>query len=468
LQFAVKQSYFIFGMSEIRGKTEIAEEEFSRRTLIVVLALILMVSVFSLTFFDNTLQARATLIAGICLILWLSEIVPAYVPTFVLWALTTILLAPVSKNYAFGEVLKWAANPVLILFFGGFSFGVAASRYKLDILIAKLAVRFSRQNRLFLIILTVGATAFMSMWLSNIAAAAMMIAALHPLTQNLDLEDKFRRALLIAVAVGANFGGIATPIGTGPNAIAISAIEKQKYITFAEWMSFALPLTIGLLIVGTLLIKLIYRVKGNFETDEIEVPTLSKKGKTVVIIFLVTIVFWLTEPLHGISSPVVALVSTAILFGSGLLKRKDLNAIDWGTIALIAGGISLGNLLESAGLIEFWANRLDWSAMPLTLQIFIICLVSALLSALMSNTATVTMLIPFAAAFIPHPSVAVLIAVAASLGIPFIISTPINAMVHGEGGIRAKDFFAIGFPLMILGCLLLALTGFYVLSFWFN
>jgi solute carrier family 13 (sodium-dependent dicarboxylate transporter), member 2/3/5 len=467
LQFNFKQSYFIYGMADEKEKTEIAGDEFSWRAILIVLVLMAAVGAFSLYFYDSALQARATLIAGICLILWLSEIVPAYVPTFVLWALTAVLLAPVSKNYAFGEVLKWAANPVLILFFGGFAFGVAASRYKLDVLLAKLAVRFSRQNRLLLIILTVGATAFMSMWLSNIAAAAMMIAALHPLTEKLELENNFRRALLIAVATGANFGGIATPIGTGPNAIAISAIEKQKHITFAEWMSFALPLTIGLLIAGTLLIKLIYGVKGDFDAQAIEVPRLSKKGKAVVVIFVATIFLWLTEPFHGISSPVVALAAAALLFGSALLKRKDLNAIDWGTIALIAGGISLGNLLESAGLIEFWANRLDWSAMPLTVQVFIVCFASALLSALMSNTATVTMLIPFAAAFIPHPAVGILIAVAASLGIPFIISTPINAMVHGEGGIRAKDFFVIGFPLMIAGCLLLALTGFYVLSWWF-
>ena len=455
-------------MIETAEKIESAGEGFSWRAALIVLALCAAAAVFSLTFFDNPLQARATLIAGICLILWLSEIVPAYVPTFVLWTLTPLLLAPLSKNYAFAEVLKWAANPVLILFFGGFAFGVAASRYKLDILLAKLAVRFSRRSRLLLIILTVGVTAFMSMWLSNIAAAAMMIAALHPLTAKLDLEDDFRRALLIAVATAANFGGIATPIGTGPNALAISALEKQKHVTFAEWMSFALPLTIGLLIAGTLLIKLIYRVRGNFETEEIEVSRLSGKGKAIVAIFAVTILAWLTEPMHGVSSPIVALAASAVLFGSGLLKRRDLNAIDWGTIALIAGGISLGNLLESAGLIEFWANRLDWSAMPLGLQVFIVCFASALLSALMSNTATVTMLIPFAAAFIPHPSIAVLIAVAASLGIPFVISTPINAMVHGEGGVRAKDFFVVGFPLMIGGCLLLALTGFYVLSFWFN
>ena len=455
-------------MNVAEEKTEIAGDGVSRRAVLIVSVLCAAVAVFSLAFFDDPLKARATLIAGICLILWLSEIVPAYVPTFVLWTLTPLLLAPLSKNYAFSEVLKWAANPVLILFFGGFAFGVAASRYKLDLMLAKLAVRFSRQRRLLLIILTVGVTAFMSMWLSNIAAAAMMIAALHPLTEKLGAENDFRRALLLAVATGANFGGIATPIGTGPNAIAISALEKHLHVTFAEWMSFALPLTIGLLLAGTLLIKLIYRVKGDYTADEIDVPRLSGKGKTTVAIFVVTILFWLTEPFHGVSSPVVALAASAVLFGTGLLRRQDLNAIDWGTIALIAGGISLGNLLESAGLIEFWANRLDWNAMPLTIQVFIVCFASALLSALMSNTATVTMLIPFAAAFIPQPSVAVLIAVAASLGIPFVISTPINAMVHGEGGVRAKDFFVVGFPLMLAGCLLLAATGFYVLSFWFD
>lgn len=447
-------------MNETTGKS-------TYLNLIVVLIMTCLVALFSLTYFDNPTQSYATLIAGFCLILWLSELVPSFVPTLVLWALTVIFLSPFSKDFSLTEVMKWSANPVLLLFFGGFSFGVAASRYGLDSIMAKLAVKFSHGSRLLLISLTVAVTAFMSMWMSNIAAAAMMIAALHPLTANLDKRNNFRKALLLAITIGANFGGIATPIGTGPNAIAISALSKTKQITFVEWMSFALPLTIGLLLVGTLLIVFLYKVKGNFEIKEAEVPPLSGKGKTVVVIFALTILAWLTEPLHGISSAVVALISAAILFGSNLLTREDLNAIDWGTIALIAGGISLGNLLEQADLINFWANKISWAGMPLAIQIFIVCFISAFLAAVMSNTATVTMLVPFALSFIPNPSVAVLVAIAASLGIPFIISTPINAMVHGEGGLKAKDFFVLGFPLMLLGCLVLALTGFWVLSFWF-
>ena len=333
-------------------------EKTSSLNLIIVLILTCLVAVFSLTYFTNPIQSYATLIAGFCLILWLSEFVPAYVPTLVLWALTVLFLSPISKEFSLTEVLKWSANPVLLLFFGGFSFGVAASRYGLDSLMARLAVKFSHGSRLSLILLTVLVTAFMSMWMSNIAAAAMMIAALHPLTANLDKRNNFRKALLLAITIGANFGGIATPIGTGPNAIAISALAKTKQITFVEWMSFALPITVGLLIIGTLMIVFLYRVKGDFEIEETAVPTLARKGKLVVVIFSLTILAWLTEPLHGVTSAVVALISAAILFGSNLLTREDLNAIDWGTIALIAGGISLGNLLEQADLINFWEECL--------------------------------------------------------------------------------------------------------------
>jgi solute carrier family 13 (sodium-dependent dicarboxylate transporter), member 2/3/5 len=448
-------------------QTENVDEKKSYFKLIVVFALTSLIAFFSFAYFDDPIQSRATLIAGFCLILWLSEIVPPYVPTFILWALTVLLLNPVSDKFNLNEVLKWSANPVLLLFFGGFSFGVAASRYGLDNLLAKVAVKFSGGNRIFLIILTVLASAFMSMWMSNIAATAMMIAALHPLTSKLELNNNFRKALLLGIAVGANFGGIATPIGTGPNAIAISALAKYKQISFVDWMSFALPITIGLLIAGTLLIVFLYRVKGDFKVEETEFFGLSIEAKFVVLIFILTISAWLTEPFHGVSSSVVALISAAVLFGSNLLRRKDLNSIDWGTIALIAGGISLGNLLEQAGLISFWADKISWTGMPFALQIFVICFLSALLSALMSNTATVTMLVPFALSFIPNPSIAVLVAVSASFGIPFVISTPINAMVHSEGGLNAKDFFIVGFPLMLLGCFILAFTGFYFLSFWF-
>lgn len=434
------------------------------RPLLAFILILACVS-FSIIWIEGSIFKRTLIVAGVCLTLWLTEVVPPYVPTFVLWALTPLLLHSFGDQFHLTRVLGWSANPVLALFLGGFALSVAASRYGIDRLIARLAVRLSRGSKLLLLALTVTATASLSMWMSNIAAAAMMIAALHPLFVGVPKGDRFRRALLMGIAVGANFGGMATPIGTGPNAIAIAAISSIHPITFIEWMVFALPLAIGLMTLGVLLLIARFRVHGaTTELPDISVKAPDRKGWLVMIVFFVTVAAWLTEPFHGTSSATVALISTAILFGSSLLKREDLGRIDWSTLLLIAGGIALGNLLEQAGAIRVAGAAMPWHEVPPAVRLFTLCFASALLSALMSNTAAVTMLIPLAASIDPAPSTAVLIAIAASLGIPFVISTPPNAMVYGEGGITFSDLAIPGLILMILGCAVVSLTGLHVLN----
>jgi len=428
--------------------------------LFLALILISVCVSFSIIWIQEPILQRAIIVAGVCLTLWLTEVVPPYVPTFVLWALTPLLLFGFGDRFQLTHVRGWSANPVLALFLGGFALRVAASRYGIDSLIARLAVRVSRGSRLLLLVLTVAATASLSMWMSNIAAAAMMIAALHPLFTGFPKRDPFRRAVLMGIALGANFGGMATPIGTGPNAIAIAAISSTHPITFTGWMLFAFPLALGLLIAGVLVLLARFQVRGaTTELPDISVKAPDRGGRLVMIVFFVTVVAWLTEPFHGVSSAIVALISTAVLFGSGLLKRDDLARIDWSTLVLIAGGIALGNLLEQSGVIRVAGAVMPWQEVPPVLRLFTLCFASALLSALMSNTAAVTMLIPLAASIDPAPSTAVLIAIAASLGIPFVISTPPNAMVYGEGGITFSDLAIPGLILMILGCVVVSLTG---------
>jgi sodium-dependent dicarboxylate transporter 2/3/5 len=416
-----------------------------------------------LALLEDPILAWAAVVGGLCLLLWLSEIGPPYVPTFALWALTPLLLGPLGEEFGLRRVLGWSAEPVLALFLGGFALSAAARRYGIDAWIASLAVRLSRGRRLAILTLTALATAILSMWMSNIAAAAMMIAALHPLFAGMPQDDPFRRALLVGVATGANFGGIATPIGTGPNAIAIAAISETFPISFFSWMVFALPLALGLLLAGLLLLVLRFRVRGVAQLPDLPPQAPTGKARWVVYLFFATVAAWLTEPLHGASSALVALLITAVLFGSGLLDRQDLAGIDWSTLLLIAGGIGIGNLLEQSGLVSEAAGLIPWADVSPFFRTLILCVASAFLSALMSNTATVTMLIPLVGSFDPSPATAILIAMAASLGIPFVISTPPNAMVYGEGGVRSSDLLVPGLILMILGCLLLSVTGPFVL-----
>jgi sodium-dependent dicarboxylate transporter 2/3/5 len=190
-----------------------------------------------------------------------------------------------------------------------------------------------------------------------------------------------------------------------------------------------------------------------------------RRGQIGFLVVLGTAaLLWLTEPLHGVPAAVVAMGAAASLFLAGLLKKDDISRIDWSTLLLIAGGITLGRLLEASGLVHAAAANLTLAEMNPYLAIFILCFASALLSALMSNTATAVLLIPLATAFMPQPSTAILIAVAASFGMPFIISTPQNAMAHGEGGVRSTDLLYPGLVIMFLGCVLVSLTGRAVLN----
>ena len=432
-----------------------------------LLALILIIACLSsaLIWIREPILKRTIIVASVYLTLSLTEVVPPYVPTFVLWALTPLLLLGLGDQFRLTSVLGWSANPVLALFLGGFALSVAASRYGIDRLIARLAVHLSRGSKLLLLVLTMAATAALSMWMSNIAAAAMMIAALSPLFAEVSKGNRFRRALLMGIAIGANFGGMATPIGTGPNAIAIAAISSTRVITFTGWMIFAVPLTLGLLLAGLLILVLRFRVRGStHELREIHLKAPNLRARLVMLVFFLTVAAWLTEPFHRVPSAIVALITTAVLFGSGLLRRDDLARIDWSTLLLIAGGIGLGNLLEQSGVVRAAAASLPWQEVPHVARLFTLCLASALFSALMSNTASVTMLIPLAAGIDPAPSTAILIAIAASLGIPFAISTPPNAMVYGEGGVSFSDLAIPGIVLMILGCIIVSLTGPFVLN----
>lgn len=414
---------------------------------------------------ENALMARSAVIAGTCLALWLSGVVPPYVPTFLLWAATPLLLQPLNPDLGLARVLSWSADPVLALFLGGFSLGAAAAHYGLDARIASAAIRMSRGRRFALVALTAGATAALSMWMSNIAAAAMMIAALRPLMAELPPDDRLRRALLLGTALGADFGGIATPIGSGPNAIAIAEISRHHPITFLDWMALAFPLSLGLVIASVVFLAFRYRLRGGSGLPEPPRVAPVPGAGAVVALFLLTAIAWLSEPLHGVSSPVVALAAIAVLFGSGLLGRQDLGRIDWSTLILIAGGIGLGRLLEQSGLIAEAAAAVPWADLPGPARLLVLTFSAALLAGLMSNTATATLLIPLAASLDPSPATAILIAIATSLGVPFVISTPPNAMVFGEGGLRPSELLWPGLVLMILGCLLISWTGPFVLRF---
>lgn len=438
-----------------------------RKLLIGASALLL--AAFPFLFLDSKVSASVLAIALVCLFLWLLELTPSFVPTLLLWFLVPVVLSPFDPRFSVNQVLDWAADPVLALFFGGFTLGVAAHKHGLDRSLASILIGGTRGSSALLLLAAMFLTALLSMWISNIAAAALMFACIRPLTDRLDKGDLARRTLLLGVAFAANLGGIATPVGTGPNAIAIGWMEGKAPVTFLSWMMFAVPLTVGMIVLAFLLIR--RGVSGGPQksvapfSGDLEREDDTSSPVAVVTVLIVAAALWLTEPLHHVPAAVVALAVAASLFLFGLLERDDISKIDWATLLLIAGGITLGRLLETSGVVTSAAMSIPFAAIHPVAVLFILCLTSAMLSALMSNTASVVLLIPIATAVFPEPSTAVLIAISSSFGMPFVISTPPNAMAYGEGGLTSRDLLVPGLILMIVGCAVVSLTGKTVLNF---
>ncbi|MEO7996530.1 MAG: SLC13 family permease [Gemmatimonadaceae bacterium] len=426
--------------------------------LIVVTLLAIIVASTAMVM-DANLVSRAAIVATLCLFLWLSGWVPVWIPTLVLWCATPLLLGTADARFGVFNVLRMSIDPVLALFLAGFAFAKSAERHGLDARIAAFALRKSAGSTMRLVGAAAFTTALLSMWMSNVAAAALMLKAFHPILSHTHTNTALRASLLLSIALAADVGGIATPIGTGANGIAMAEIAGTHPISFLHWMAFGVPLALLLTAAALAFVLRRFRLASGELHPKLNVVS-TKRSSTIPLlaIFVLTLVLWLSEPLHGISAWIVALAAVAALLLTRTLHVRDLRHLDWSTLILVAGGIGVGRLLEESGLVVELASRLPLATTPAVVRLLVLCLASATLSALMSNTATAALLIPLAAAVDPAPSTAIIVAIAASLGMPFVMSTPPNAMAV-SAGLPSRELLGPGLLIMIAGCVVIALTG---------
>jgi sodium-dependent dicarboxylate transporter 2/3/5 len=260
--------------------------------------------------------------------------------------------------------------------------------------------------------------------------------------------------------MAANFGGMATPIGTAPNAIAIAALERVAPISFGNWMILMLPLAFLLLLICEWAIIKIFRMGDVVMAAHTEAAVQPDQTlhRGVLGLFLGTVFFWLTEGWHGVHPLAIGFAAAAIAFASKLLQPQDLNEIDWNVLLLIAGGLLLGHLLDTYGWMGRATLALQNSGISTDWQLGLLIVLAALGSAVSSNTATAILLVPLAMQLIPEAYAVIAVAAACSLGVPFTISTPANALVAGRYAVSNRDMVKVGGPILVLGCLLLFLT----------
>ena len=292
----------------------------------------------------------------LAVVLWVTEAIPLFATSAVVILLLVLMLSKAAAALSWGLPAGFSgsvpdftaytnslADKVLILFLGGFFIAAGAAKYGLDKNLASLMLKpFGKKpSRVLLGIMVI--TGVLSMWMSNTATCATMMAVVLPIVMRLEADDRFRIALTLGVPFAANIGGMGTPVGTPPNAIALGALKGGE-CSFVQWMIFAIPLTIILLLAAWLVLVAFCKAKAR-EIDFAMKAKWNRSNKAWIYYgtAMVTILLWMTESLHGINSYVVGLVPVAVLLATQVISTEDFRALEWDVLWLVAGGIALGN-----------------------------------------------------------------------------------------------------------------------------
>ena len=437
-------------------------------------------------------QQRVIAIFVFTALMWILEVIPTWTTSVV--AIVSILLTTSNKGLGFliskenvgaltnyKDVMAAFADPVIMLFLGGFVLAFAATKVGLDVQLARVMLKpFGTNPKTVLlgILLVIG---IFSMFMSNTATAAMMLTFLTPVLATLPKDGGGRISLALAIPIAANIGGMGTPIGTPPNAIALGALQEAGFnITFVGWMLRMVPYVIIMLLFAWFLLLKLYPFKAKKIELKIEgapVKVTPFQKYVVWVTFTLTIILWVGEGLFKVNSNIVAMIPFAVFSATGILKARELEHINWAVLWMVAGGFALGTALNQTGLASTLIQIIpfaSWNALVVMLVGGFICY---FLSNFISNSAAANLVVPIlvvvGTAMKDVPSFQSLggvsamivgIAISASLAMCLPVSTPPNALAHSTGMITTKQMATVGVIIgvvgFVLGYVMLVFIGF--------
>ena len=421
-------------------------------------------------------------------ILWVTEAIP--IPAT---GLLPLALFPLLGVGSIEETAAPYSNPIIFLFLGGFLMAAAMERWGLHrrLALSIIGAIGTAPRRLVMGFLV--SAAFLSMWISNTAATLLLlpigISVLELGDQAARREaggDDLAPAVLAAIAFGAGIGGIATLIGTPPNALTAAFVLEtyELRIGFARWMAVGVPLALlALPITYAILIRIAFRVQGGeiaggralIEREIDSLGRVSRGERIVAAAFLLAGAGWITRPIlerwiPGLSDAGVAMLAALLLFFAPVSWKRREFALDWstaqripwGVIVLFGGGLSLADAIDRTGLAAWMAGAFaGLGTWPLAAILALIALVVILFSELASNTATAAAFLPVVGALAlstgldPLPLV-IGAGLAASGGYMLPVATPPNAIVYGTGRITLPQLVRAGALLDLLFLLLVS------------
>ena len=431
-------------------------------TLIIILALCITIYLLPFKGLEEA-PRRCLVIFAMAALLWITEIVPLYVTGFVILFAEIILLAPIMHVSSQLFYSPFFSN-IIALFLGGFVLADSLHKFRLDERISRMIMKRLGSKPQIILLGLMLTSAVLSMWMSNTATAAMMIALSLPILRNINEDDPYRKALILGIAFACNLGGIGTPIGTPPNAIALKFLTDSGIeISFIKWVILSLPIALILVVAAWKILTLLFKPKITELNLDFKVSeSLVGRQKFLLFLFAFTILMWLTTGIHHISTGAVSMIPLIIVFGAGLMNKSDFKNLSWDILFLMGGGLTLGVAIKDSGLSDWVMAQVNLTEVPQNAMVGLISVISGTVTSFISNTSTANLLMPMVSGLTGVSLTAVCMAVAygASASMVLPISTPPNAIAYGSGEIKIGDMIKAGLIVTITSLVIISTLGY--------
>lgn len=446
------------------------------KTAIIVADIVLFcILLYALPFESKVTQGLSILI--FIAVLWLTEALHTTITAILIpiLAVATGLMNTTAALHGFSD-------PTIFLFFGGFALAAAMHYQELDKIIAQRILLLAKGNFALAVIYMFSTTAFLSMWMSNTATAAMMLPLAIGMLSQIDFKGSPNTFVfvLLGIAYSASIGGIGTLVGTPPNAIVAANLK----ITFAEWLKYGIPIVAIFmpLMIATLYFCFKPNLKHTITINDKDKIAMTREKWLTLAIFAFIAVCWIFSAqlnpffsnLLGLPKQMAQFDSVIAIFAAILVCafrvvswKKVQENTDWGVLMLFGGGITLSVILKDSGASKVMADAVISAVqgghlflIGLAVSIFIV-----LLTEFTSNTASAALLVPLFISIAeslgaPPLGLALIIGIGASCAFMLPVATPPNAIVFGTGYIKQSQMIKAGLWLNVFCSVIIAVMAY--------